>query len=251
MMDTLEDGEILEEGEIIEDDNVGNNQAVDMGRHKSDSGDMNNHHNNHHYPSFNNNLHATTSAGLTNGKENIVRRFKDCGGTKNLRYSILEKLFEFLKLDNSDNHFFRDEHTSNNIISKKKRKQKQSMNYGSRKRKADDRLPPSMKLGKHHKFKVALNGTSGKGILDILDITQWLLDDTFDEEELENEEQYNLDSLNFDSLLETLGCSAPTFQFDTITEAAERKRLMFRIIKIVIFILKGNNGKYCHQLYSC
>lgn len=161
---------------------------------------------------------------------------------------------------NRDDHFFRDEHntagtaaaTSNN---KKKRKQKQQNgNYGnSRKRKAEERLlpPPPMKHGKHPKFKVALNGTSGKGTLDILDITQWLLDDSFDEVVLPDEQEYNLDSIDFDTLLDTLGCSAPTFQFDTVTEASERKRLLFRIVKIMRHITDGSGMCACCCACHC
>lgn len=64
-----------------------------------------------------------------------------------------------------------------------------------------------------------------------MDISSCLSDTTFDTVELSDEDEYNFDLIDFDVLMEILGCTAPKDLIDNMP--TEKNQLMLRIMKIM------------------
>lgn len=80
---------------------------------------------------------------------------------------------------------------------------------------------------------------------ELVDVSQQLNDTSFDSIELPDENEYHFDQLDFDVLMEILGCTADKTLLDKIT-ASEKPKIMVRIMKIMK--KTHGNGKFTSRI---
>lgn len=100
----------------------------------------------------------------------------------------------------------------------------------------EDNFKPNKRRKKNNtKKRKRSNSVEAKrkiGDQNVVDISGCLFDTSFDSVELNDEEDYNFDMLDFDVILEILGCTASQDLIDAI-KPEEKSLLLLRIVKIM------------------